>query len=142
MHQVLCQYRPGYTLPLRAQATVALSIPMERGTFTRNSAYRTSVPIPDTGDCRMIMNLCSGGEYPSVCTDTITGIRSYCQHLFSAFHLPFICLSTGWGPIPLSIDTLYAYPGRRSTTFLGFFQLFLTFTRGGAAGGRQPNIPF
>nr|DAL94600.1 MAG TPA: hypothetical protein [Caudoviricetes sp.] len=60
------------------------------GDFTHDSAYRTSMPIPGTGDYRMIVSLCTGGAYPSICTDIIALFALYCQHLFlSLFYPPF-----------------------------------------------------
>ena len=107
--------------------TIRLSIPMERGTLTRSSAYRTSVPIPGTGDYRMIVSLCTGGAYPSICTDTIALFALYCQHLFlSLFYSPFNDFVLG--AYPLSIDTLYAFPESGSTAFSAFFYFFLLFS--------------
>ena len=62
-------------------------------------------------------------EYPPVCTDIITESRLYCQQLFLS--LSYLLLaSSGWVPITLSIDTRYAFSGRRSITFLTLFDFF------------------
>lgn len=109
------------------------SIPMERGAFTRNSAYRTSVPIPGTGDYRIVVSLCTGGASPPLDTDTITECGLYCQQLFlSFFHLPFIGLAGGMptvsrGPVPLDSYRV-SYLTDFVKYFFGFFCLFLTFS--------------
>lgn len=48
----------------------------------QRSAYRTSVPIPGTGDCRIYKELMQWKEYLPVCTDTITLFSLYRQQLF------------------------------------------------------------
>ena len=130
------QYVVACHMPPILHWTIRPSIPMERGTFTRSSAYPTSRAYPRRGRVTVyIKSLCTGGEYPSVCTDTIALFALYCQQLFLAFfgffHLPFRDLVGGMPtlsrePVPLDRYRI-SQINDLVKNFFGFFYLFLTF---------------
>ena len=131
------QYVAACHMPPILYRTIRLSIPMERGALTRNSACRTSMPILGTGNYRIYKEPMQWMEYHPVCTGTITDFGLYCQRLFSSlFYPPFRGLAGGMPTMSRGTVPLDRYRVSHITDlvkhFFGFFLLFLTFSRGGA----------